>query len=194
MVEDQGELTEQQKMFCREYIKDFHGARAAAAVGYSKKTASAQASRLVTKVKVQSYLAECIQKRAEKTETDAEYVLINARTGFETIATDIMEDDWTLKPLSEWPKHALIWLHPADIKELFAKSEEGKDELIGYLKKVKWPDKVKLLEVIGKHVDVKAFHETVDHNHRFDPEAVRSLREIIREAKKKEVNPGGTSS
>ena len=32
------------------------------------------------------------------------------------------------------------------------------------LKKVKWPDKVKNLELIGKHVDVNAFKERLDVN------------------------------
>ena len=31
------------------------------------------------------------------------------------------------------------------------------------LKKIKWPDKVKNLELLGKHIDVNAFKETVDH-------------------------------
>ncbi|MCG6527916.1 terminase small subunit, partial [Vibrio parahaemolyticus] len=32
------------------------------------------------------------------------------------------------------------------------------------LKKVKWPDKVKNLELIGKHVDVNAFKERMEVN------------------------------
>jgi phage terminase small subunit len=35
-------------------------------------------------------------------------------------------------------------------------------ELVGILKKIKWPDKVKNLELIGKHVDVNAFKERVE--------------------------------
>ncbi len=32
------------------------------------------------------------------------------------------------------------------------------------LKKIKWPDKVKNLELIGKHVDVMAFKERMEVN------------------------------
>ncbi|HHC2134918.1 TPA: terminase small subunit, partial [Klebsiella pneumoniae] len=32
------------------------------------------------------------------------------------------------------------------------------------LKKIKWPDKVKNLELIGKHVDVNAFKERMEVN------------------------------
>ena len=35
-------------------------------------------------------------------------------------------------------------------------------ELVGILKKIKWPDKVKNLELIGKHVDVNAFKERLE--------------------------------
>jgi phage terminase small subunit len=33
----------------------------------------------------------------------------------------------------------------------------------GWLKKIKWPDKVKNLELIGKHVSVGAFKDKVEH-------------------------------
>ncbi|MCD7722727.1 MAG: terminase small subunit [Clostridiales bacterium] len=42
-------LTEKQKSFCREYIKDYNATQAAIRAGYSKKTASEQASRLLKK-------------------------------------------------------------------------------------------------------------------------------------------------
>jgi phage terminase small subunit len=39
----------------------------------------------------------------------------------------------------------------------------GEDrEMVGILKKIKWPDKVKNLELLGKHVSVMAFKEQID--------------------------------
>ncbi|GAB3287837.1 terminase small subunit [Parahaliea aestuarii] len=38
--------------------------------------------------------------------------------------------------------------------------------MTGLLKKIKWPDKLRNLELLGKHVAVGAFRETIDHNHR----------------------------
>ena len=35
-------------------------------------------------------------------------------------------------------------------------------EQIGWLKKIKWPDKIKNLELLGKHIAVNAFKEKVE--------------------------------
>ena len=61
------ELEEKQKMFCKEYLVDFNGTQAAIRAGYSKKTANEQASRLLTKVNVQKYLQQLIEKRNKRT-------------------------------------------------------------------------------------------------------------------------------
>ena len=61
--------------FCREYIKDLNGKRAAIAVGYSAKTADAAASRLLSNVKVQTLVATLTKKHADKLDLSAEKVL-----------------------------------------------------------------------------------------------------------------------
>ena len=50
--------------FCREYLIDYNGTQAAIRVGYSKKTATTQASRMLRNVKVLSRVREL---QAEKT-------------------------------------------------------------------------------------------------------------------------------
>ena len=61
------ELEEKQKMFCQKYLVDFNGTKAAIKAGYSKKTAAEQASRLLKKVKVQTYLKKLIENRNKRT-------------------------------------------------------------------------------------------------------------------------------
>jgi phage terminase small subunit len=39
----------------------------------------------------------------------------------------------------------------------------GKRVQIGVLKKIKWPDKIRNLEMLGKHVSVNAFKEHHEH-------------------------------
>ena len=69
------ELEEKQKMFCKEYLVDFNGTQAAIRAGYSKKTANEQASRLLTKVNVQTYLKKLIEKRNERTKITQDEVI-----------------------------------------------------------------------------------------------------------------------
>lgn len=56
------EITEKQKKFCQEYLKDNNGKQAAIRTGYSKKTAESQASRLLSNAKVQEYLGKKVEK------------------------------------------------------------------------------------------------------------------------------------
>jgi phage terminase small subunit len=52
------ELTDQQRLFCMEYVTTFfNGTRAAINAGYAKESATEQASRLLTKDKVKDLLA-----------------------------------------------------------------------------------------------------------------------------------------
>jgi len=66
---------------------------------------------------------------------------------------DIMLDDLTgFKGLSEWPKVWRTSLSGVDIMQM-----GGGDNVEAVIKKIKWPDKVKNLEMIGRHVSVKAW-------------------------------------
>lgn len=51
-------LNPKQRTFCIEYIKDHNATQAAIRAGYSEKTATEQAARLLTNVKVQEFIAE----------------------------------------------------------------------------------------------------------------------------------------
>ena len=69
--------------FCREYIIDLNGTRAAIAAGYSKRTAHAAACRLLSNVKVKKLLAQLTRKHADKLDLSAEKVLAElAKMGF----------------------------------------------------------------------------------------------------------------
>lgn len=69
------ELTDKQKMFCAEYIKDFNATRAATDAGYSAKTAKNIAHDTLTKVHVQDEIQRLMTKRSERVQIDADDVL-----------------------------------------------------------------------------------------------------------------------
>lgn len=68
-------LTLKQEMFCKEYIKDFNGTRAAMEAGYSKKTAYKIASENLRKPQIIKRLREEIENRKERVDVDQDYVL-----------------------------------------------------------------------------------------------------------------------
>jgi phage terminase small subunit len=70
---------------------------------------------------------------------------------------DIVNDDLSgFKLLSEWPKEWRTSISSLDMKKMVTSVGEN-EELETIIEKIKWPDKVKNLEMIGRHVKIKAW-------------------------------------
>jgi phage terminase small subunit len=151
-----GKLTPRQSMFVKEYLVDLNGTQAAIRAGYSKKTAGQQSEQLLKNLEIAAAVQAGMAKRAAKVEINADYVLARLAEIDRMDVLDIMNDDMALKPVSAWPSSWRRYLSGFDVAEM----KDGQDA-IGVLKKIKWPDKVKNLELLGKHVGVGAFTEKV---------------------------------
>lgn len=159
-------LTDKQELFAREYLKDLNATQAAIRAGYSEKTAQEQSSRLLSNVMVQERIATLKSERNEDVGIDAAYVLRRLVEIDQMDVLDIVRDDLSLKPVTDWPASWRRYISGFDIAEMFEYTgEDGGKELAGILKKIKWPDKVKNLELLGKHVTVQAFKENVKTEH-----------------------------
>ncbi|EPL1381719.1 terminase small subunit [Proteus mirabilis] len=151
-------LNDKQEMFCREYLIDLNATQAAIRAGYSEKTANAQASRLLANVSIQNRIKELKSNRNERVEVDADYVLKRLVEIDQMDVLDILNESGDLKPVRDWPKAWRTTLSGLDVMSI-STGEDGADAL---LKKIKWPDKVKNLELLGKHVKVQAFKEQIE--------------------------------
>lgn len=147
-------LTDKQELFAREYLKDLNATQAAIRAGYSEKTANEQASRLLANVNVQTFVAELKATRVEQTGIDAAYVLRRLVEIDQMDVLDILLSNGELKPIKDWPKTWRTTLSGMDVTEIAGDAPS-------LLKKIKWPDKVKNLELLGKHVDVQAFKDSI---------------------------------
>lgn len=184
-------LNDRQRVFVAEYLIDLNATQAAIRAGYSGKTAKSQGQRLLTNVDIDSAIAEAQQARSERTQIDADYVLRRLAEIDQMDVLDIMVDDGSLKPIREWPKVWRQFIVGMDLSEL--REGRGEDrEIIGVLKKIKWPDKLRNLELLGKHVGVSAFSKRVEHSGAI--EITRIERTIVDPAKERgKVNTyGGT--
>ncbi|HCR0458395.1 TPA: terminase small subunit, partial [Enterobacter hormaechei] len=126
----------------------------------SAKTANRTASENMSKPDVQSRIAELKAKRNEDVSINAQYVLNRLVEIDQMDVLDILTSTGELKPVSQWPKVWRTTLSGLDVVEM---SAEGNTAAL--LKKIKWPDKVKNLELLGKHIDVMAFKEQATHEH-----------------------------
>ena len=152
------------RSFALEYIIDFNATRAAEVCGYSKKTAPQQGSRLLSKVKVQEYISEFMKERSDKTKVDAEYVLTRLHDMAEADPMDIMDDETgAFKPIKDWTPVWPKMSSAIDIKEIMEyQREENGMVKVGDMVKFKFPERLRILEVLGKHVDVQAFLQKVE--------------------------------
>lgn len=153
-------LTDKQEMFCREYLIDLNATQAAIRAGYSAKTANRTASENLSKPDIQSRIAELKAQRNDLVGINATYVLNRLVEIDQMDVLDILNSTGELKPVAEWPK---VWRTTLSGLEVMEMASEGNAAAL--LKKIKWPDKVKNLELIGKHIDVQAFREQVKTEH-----------------------------
>jgi len=155
-----GELAnkDRQKRFCEEYLVDMNGTQAAIRAGYSAKTANEQASRLLANINIQECVSKLRHEQQERTKVNADYVLLRLSAIDQMDVLDIMADDGTIKPISEWPKIWRQYLSSVEVSEIIEGSGDERS-VVGVLKKIKWPDKLKNLELLGRHVSVQAFKD-----------------------------------
>ncbi|WP_447888494.1 terminase small subunit [Serratia fonticola] len=158
-----GKLNAQMERFCQEYIKAPENQTAAAKAAEYKNPA-VSASRLMKDSDIQARIAELMKHRNKRTKIGADYVLKRLVEIDQMDVLDILSDDGGLKPISEWPKVWRISLSAMDINRIRMAGKDGDESIESTLQKVKWPDKVKNLELIGKHVDVQAFKDRVELN------------------------------
>ena len=156
-------LREKQRLFVEEYLIDLNATQAAIRAGYSKRTAGQIGDENLKKPQIAQAIKEAMDSRSKRVQINADYVLNRLVEIDQLDVLDILRDDMSFKPLSEWPKGWRQYLVGFDIAEMFEGSGEDRS-MVGLMKKIKWPDKVKNLELLGKHVAVSAFREQVEVN------------------------------
>lgn len=158
-------LTAKQEAFCLEYLKDLNATQAAIRAGYGEKTARQVGSENLSKLDISEKIAELMEKRNEKVKIDAEWVLNQA-----------------------------VKLHERCMQEvapiLDREGENVKDEDGNNIYKFDAVGAKGSLELIGKHVDVAAFKERVEHSGSIetmsDEELNKKLADLVNAASKSE--------
>ncbi len=149
------DLTPKQAEFARQYLLDLNATQAAIRAGYSAKTAQEQASRLLSNVMVRRLVEDLQKARSESTGVTADRVISElARIAFGNQRA-VMR--WgaggvTLRESSELTddEAALV----SEVAETVSAAGNGL--------KLKTHDKVKALELLGKHLGM--FVDKVEHS------------------------------
>ena len=152
--------TEQQKLFAYAYFANKGNAtQAAISAGYSEKTATQIASRLLTKVNVQTLITELNDTLKQNAIVTKEAIAAElAKIGFSDIR-QVFDADGNLLPINEIPDSVAASLAGVDVDQLWGLTPEGRAE-IGQTKKVKMWDKLKALaqltELYGYNAPLKS--------------------------------------
>lgn len=147
----------QRERFCQEYLIDLNGTKAARRSKYSARTAAAQASRLLTDVKVQARIAELKAERNERTRVTQDRVVKElAMLGFSDLQNYITIDNDTgviiAKGFEEMPPGESRALKA--IKEDRAIKEDANGKGVMVYDKVSFimHDKIRALEILARHL------------------------------------------
>lgn len=165
-------LTDKQKRFVDEYLVDLNATAAAKRAGYSEKSASRIAIELLNKTHVSAEIQKRQAKLRGKLEITQERVLEELAaiafangTDFATITHNGLV---RLTPTAEVPEEK---------KKAVASIKEGQ-----YGTEIKLHDKVRALELLGKHLGV------FDANNGSSNEQENNIFEVIEESTREEID------
>ena len=149
------DLTPKQAEFARQYLLDLNATQAAIRAGYSAKTAQEQASRLLSNVMVRRLVEDLQKARSESTGVTADRVISElARIAFgnQRAVMTWGADGVSLRESSQLTddEAALV----SEVAETVSAAGNGL--------KLKTHDKVKALELLGKHLGM--FVDKVEHS------------------------------
>ncbi|RPM55535.1 terminase small subunit [Pseudomonas aeruginosa] len=148
-------LTKKQRLFVDEYLLDLNATQAAIRAGYSTRRAAEIGYQLLQRPEVAQAIQAAMAERSKRTEVEADYVIRRLREIDEMDVLDILEDDGSFRSIRDWPKAWRQFLSGIEIAELF--EGRGDDRRIaGVLRKVKWPDKLRNLELLSRHVGTES--------------------------------------
>ncbi|HHK3948289.1 TPA: terminase small subunit [Pseudomonas aeruginosa] len=148
-------LTRKQRLFVDEYLIDLNATQAAIRAGYSTRRATEIGYQLLQRPEVAQAIQAAMAERSKRTEVEADYVIRRLREIDEMDVLDILEDDGSFRSIRDWPRAWRQFLSGIEIAELF--EGRGDDRRIaGVLRKVKWPDKLRNLELLSRHVGTES--------------------------------------
>lgn len=145
------QLTDLQELFCHEYLIDLNAKQAAIRAGYQKASAAVSASRNMSSEAVCQRIDTLLAERKTRVMASADYVLRRLIEIDQLDIANIVDSEGNLLPIHEWTEDWRLSVSALDISE--TKTAQA------VVKKIKMPDKLKNLELLGKHTNVLAFKE-----------------------------------
>lgn len=158
-------INARQARFVTEYLIDLNATKAAVRAGYSEKSAEKIGSRLLGNPGVSAALSEKQGQRLKRRDITAERVLDEiAKIAF-LDPRKLFTSDGSLVPIHELDDDTAASVAGLEVNEL-SEGEGDQKHAFGLQKKVKIADKLRGLEMLGKHL--KLFVEKIELDGKLD--------------------------
>lgn len=145
-------LTPKEKLFVTHYIVDKNASKAARLAGYEEKNAGAMGHELLKKPEIRSTIDAALEAQLYSIGINKHRVLLEyARLGFFDPRKLFDADGYPI-PINHLDDDTAAALAGLDVKEEYAKDEDGKMVFAGYTKKYKLAEKKGALDSIAKHL------------------------------------------
>lgn len=173
-------LTPKQKIFADEYLIDLNATRAYK-IAYPKvkkdESARVNGSKLLTNTNVVAYIDKRMKEREKRTEITQDRVLQElAKLGFFDVRK-LFDSEGKPVGVAELDDETAACIAGLDVMEAYEGTGENK-EFVGYIRKYKLADKIKALELLGRHLGM--FKDKVELSGGIDTEKSK-LDELLRQ-------------
>lgn len=144
---------------------NYNGTQSAILCGLaSPDNASGKASALLKEPAIKLYLAELTEPDKKQAMADAQYVKRRMMELDQLDFADLLDDADNVLPIRKWPKAWRTLISSVEFERVLAGKIDGKVVAKNILKKFKIPDKLKNLELLGRHVSVQAWGTEFDNS------------------------------
>lgn len=143
-------LSDKQETFCVAYAHDLDMKRAEIAAGYKR----GQGKQLLMLPAAVLRIQEIRAAKLERINADKDYVAKRLMEIDQMDVIDILDDAGEFLPVKKWPK---VWR--TSITSMKTRTVGDGSGGVAIEVEVKWPDKLKNLDLLGKHIDISAWEE-----------------------------------
>lgn len=112
------------------------------------------ASEILSYPNTLEFIDSCKEVNAKEANISAKYVLDRLIEIDRLDVIDILDDSGNMKAIREWPKAWRTSISGVDIQALM------QEETSAVIQKIKWPDKLRNIELLGRHVNIKAWEDS----------------------------------
>lgn len=157
----QKKLTAQQRLFIHEYLIDLNASQAAIRAGYSETSARSTSSDLMADPRIKVEIQAGMDKRAEKIELTAEWVLAQYLKIAKVDIAECFNPDGSMKLIHDIPEDVRRSIDSIEVDDLFEGTGQDRFQK-GHTRKIKFSPKIKALNDLGRHLVL--FTDKIEHD------------------------------